>query len=733
MSITSPPRPPRPSGSIDPDELEAFVEALIEEARLRARRRRQRNGAFATLALLLGLGIYFGVGRGGTAPSGAPAAAAPSVGAGTSQGSAGVWVPTKGPGGGPAMAVAVAPSAHDVVYAGTIGGIFRSTNAGRTWTSAGLTGPPSSTAAWPPSLPGATALVVDPRSPSTVYATRNDRWQNGGVTYTRPLFKTTNGGRSWHTLAVKGLPVAITPTTLYAAAEGNRLLRTTNGGRSWASADEGLPRSYLWTFAYDPSHPANVFAAMGPDGLFASEDGGAHWRPLRMGVPHSAVTAVAVSPASSQMIVAGADTGLMQSLDGGRTWRMLDAAMGGHDRDRNYMQVTSLLFDPQDVRTLYASTDCAGLFKSADGGARFLPVNSGLAPKCPWDYSVAIDPLTPRTLYAAEPQRGMLKSIDGGDRWQLIDDGLNISSVTSVVVDPGRPKTVYAAARTLGLFESTDAGTHWHSLRTGLGRVDVVAVDPSDPQHLLAAGLGLALSRDGGRTWVHSTLGSRDVGDVVVDGNAALAAAGNGVYGSSDGGRSWRVLGPPALSPVAVALAPGHPLTLYAGGDGEGVSRAGGLYRSTDGGASWVRLTDALDVDVSAIAVDPRTPSTLYLGTFGAGGGIFESTDGGATWQRQSGSPAWHTRARDGTRLTPTLGITSLVVDPAEPSTLYAATGWDGVFRSSDSGRTWHRFDAGLASEAVSALALDPTGRRLYGGVEAGGVVSVLTRRSESG
>jgi photosystem II stability/assembly factor-like uncharacterized protein len=724
MSITSPPRPPRPSGSIDPDELEAFVEALIEEARLRARRRRQRNGAVTALALLLGLAIYFGIGRGGSAPSGAPAAAAPSAGAGASQGSVGAWAPTHGPGGGPAMVVAVAQSAHNVVYAGTIGGIFRSTNAGRTWMGAGLTGPPVSSAASPPGLPGATALVVDPRSPSTLYATRNDRWQNGGVTYTRPLFKSTNGGRSWRTLAVKGLPVAITPTTLYAAAEGNRLLRTMNGGRSWASADEGLPRSYLWSFAYDPSYPLKVYAAMGSDGLFASRDGGAHWRPLGIGVAHSAVTAVAVSPVNPRTIVAGADTGVVQSLDGGRTWRMLDPAMGGHDRDRGYMQVTALLFDPQDARTLYATTDCTGVFKSTDGGARFKPVNSGLAPKCPWVYAVAIDPLTPGTLYAAEPQRGMLKSVDGGGRWHLIDNGLNISSVTSVVV--GKP--VYAAARTLGLFRSDDGGAHWQSVPTGLSRVDSVAVDPSDPRHLLASGLGLVLSRDGGRTWTHTTLGSRDVGDVVVDGKTAYAAAGNGVYGSSDGGRTWRAIGPPALFPVALALAPRHPLTVYVGGAADGASRAGGLYRSTDGGASWIRLTDALNVDVTAIAVDRRTPTTLYIGTPGGEGGIFESTDGGATWHKQSAGPTWRTRSRDGRLLTPTLGITSLVVDPAQPSTLYTATGWDGVFRSTDGGRSWQRYDRGLANEAVTALALDPTGRRLYGGVEAGGVVSVPTR-----
>src|ERR1700756_2760755 len=132
MSITSPPRPPRWEGSIDPDELEAFVEALIEEARRRARRRRRRNGGYALLALLLGAGLYFGVGRGGGGPSGAPASAASSTrGSGGTQDRVGVWQPSTGPYAGPALVVAVAPSAPDVVYAGTVRGVFRSVDAGR--------------------------------------------------------------------------------------------------------------------------------------------------------------------------------------------------------------------------------------------------------------------------------------------------------------------------------------------------------------------------------------------------------------------------------------------------------------------------------------------------------------------------------------------------------------------------------------------------------------------------
>jgi isoaspartyl peptidase/L-asparaginase-like protein (Ntn-hydrolase superfamily) len=107
------------------------------------------------------------------------------------------------------------------------------------------------------------------------------------------------------------------------------------------------------------------------------------------------------------------------------------------------------------------------------------------------------------------------------------------------------------------------------------------------------------------------------------------------------------------------------------------------------------------------------------------------STDGGTSWQpASSGLP--RERAKDrvhpGKWITFAVGITALAIDPAHPQTLYAATGWRGVFRSTDSGKSWQPFNTGLADRAVGALALDATGRTLYAGTASGGVVSL--RRS---
>jgi photosystem II stability/assembly factor-like uncharacterized protein len=643
------------------------------------------------------------------------------------------WGPSHGPEGGPAFALAVAPSAPKTVYVGTRKGVFRSVNGGRSWRSAGLALP------FPATLQGVTSLAVDPRSPNTVYAGVNTRWE-GGLTYYRTVYKTTNGGQTWRALDLRGQPVAISPTgppTVYADAGrlGGKLLRSTDGGRSWQPADRGLPSAHLWALAFDPTAPATVYAAMARRGIFKSSDSGARWRSLGVSPAYGPVTAIAVDPQHPRTVYAATDAGVIKSLDGGRSWRMVNAAMGGHDRDRSYMQVSALVVDRRDWRTVYASAHCAGIFKSTDGGRRWSPANAGLEPQCPAAYPLALDPRAPQTMYAADPERGVFKSLDGGARWRRVNTGLLGLSylVSSLAVDPQRPRTVYASTGALGLFKSSDGGVHWRSLPSGLEHVDGVALDPSNSMNVLAAGsrhvcshcfrsvppsvVRSTRSTDAGHTWAEAVLGAFP-GEAVVAISGKTAYAGStygwGLFGSTDGGRSWRRVGPLGVVYVhALAIAPGDAAVAYAGI--ACCSDARGLYKSTDGSGSWQRLTGAPDTDVDAIALDPQNPQTVYVGT--PGGGVFKSTDGGTNWQAANSG------------IEPTVGVTALAIDPARPTTLYAATRGRGVFRSSDSGKSWQSLNAGLTVLDVRALGLDAAGQTLYAGTAGGGVVSLRSKK----
>ncbi len=140
---------------------------------------------------------------------------------------------------------------------------------------------------------------------------------------------------------------------------------------------------------------------------------------------------------------------------------------------------------------------------------------------------------------------------------------------------------------------------------------------------------------------------------------------------------------------TALAVDPLTPTTLYAGTQG------GGVFKSTDGGANW-NSTNLTNVIISALAINPQAPTILYAGTNSSG--VLKSADGGKTWTS--------------TGLT-VVGVLSLAIDPKTPTTLYAGTNGGAVFTSTDEGVSWSSaalFLYGSCSPCggVSALAIDP-------------------------
>ncbi|MBI3278411.1 MAG: hypothetical protein HYZ57_01055 [Acidobacteria bacterium] len=143
------------------------------------------------------------------------------------------------------------------------------------------------------------------------------------------------------------------------------------------------------------------------------------------------------------------------------------------------------------------------------------------------------------------------------------------------------------------------------------------------------------------------------------------------------------------------------------------------LLRSTDAGASWTELVRIENAPVRTLAIDPRDTSTLYAGTI-AGRGVFKSTDQGASWiPVNTGLPVYI----PGPDQSGNLGdVTALAIDPANPSTVYAAFAHGGVYKSTDAGGSWRAQNSGLPSTFVSALALDPADpSTLYAAVYCGG------------
>ncbi|MDE2806334.1 MAG: hypothetical protein OXN18_14430 [Gemmatimonadota bacterium] len=241
-------------------------------------------------------------------------------------------------------------------------------------------------------------------------------------------------------------------------------------------------------------------------------------------------------------------------------------------------------------------------------------------------------------------------------------------------------------------------------------------------------------------------------------------------------GATWRFIGPeriadPWAGPVAgrvsaIAIHPHNPAVLYIGG------AQGGVWKSEDHGLSWTPLTDyQCSLAMGSIAIDPVNPDIIYAGTgeqhFSGdsyyGCGMLRSADGGMTWEEQ-GANVFRIPGNRGARISRVVidpvtagslgsttvlaatdfglfrsadsgrswtlvrrGIaTDLVMDPAEPSVLYAAFYSDprygnwGIHKSSDSGRSWMQASAGLRDTDIRRvnLAIAPSApQTLYAGV----------------
>lgn len=299
--------------------------------------------------------------------------------------------------------------------------------------------------------------------------------------------------------------------------------------------------------------------------------------------------------------------------------------------------------------------------------------------------SMAVDPSSATTLYGGSIG-SIVRTLDGGSTWRRTElPGI----VSAIVIDPSSPSTVYAGVSE-GVRKTNDAGMTWTPINSGLShsggsieQVTALAIDPSSPATLYAGTFlnGVFKSRNGGASWTEMNSGFPR----------------EGFFNQM-----------PRI--YALVVDPFTPTTLYAG-------TFRGVFKSTNGGSNWVAMTEGMTVfsqplNVSSLVIDPVAPSTLYAGTSTLG--VYKSTNGAASWRglpRPPGLPGYYAFV-----------ITALAIHPLSPLTLYSATLANGsidlgVLRTTDGGETWAPLNDGLPALAeISALAIDGTGTHLSAG-----------------
>lgn len=307
----------------------------------------------------------------------------------------------------------------------------------------------------------------------------------------------------------------------------------------------------------------------------------------------------------------------------------------------------------------------------------------------------------------------------------------------------------YVATASGGLWETRNAGTTWSPLfdEQASYAIGAIAMDPQDPltlwvgtgennaQRSVAAGDGVYLSRDGGRSWVHAGLAdSGHISQIHVDGEDSdtvlVAAQGplwsdggdRGLYRTRDGGASWEPLlqidehtgvnefavhaENPDLIVASSYQRRRHVWTLINGGPGSGI------HRSRDGGETWERVTAGLPQDVMGrigLAAAPSAPNRLYAIIEAQDGeeGVYLSEDFGQNWRKQSD-----------TTTTAAFYYNEIIVDPVDPERVYLVDTWTLV--SEDAGASFERLGNADGARHVDdhALWIDPedTAHLLIGG-----------------
>jgi photosystem II stability/assembly factor-like uncharacterized protein len=610
-------------------------------------------------------------------------------------------------------AIAVAPSAPDVVYVGSgestlrdsVGygnGMYRSADAGRTWSHIGLA-----------DTQHIGKIAVDPRNADTVFVAAIGHLYAANAE--RGVFRTRDGGRTWKKVLgtddVGAVEVVLdphdsrvvyaglwntrrTPWFTYAPTNGpgGGIFKSTDGGDSWTQLTTGLPSAGIGRTGIavapsnsrrvyavvdcllpDPAAPASAPAAPGAQpapvpqqgGFFRSDDAGATWTRL------SGDTAlwgrgwyfekVTVDPKNADILYVS-NVAVSRSMDGGRTWVALRGSPGGDDYHQMWI-------NPADTGTMIVASDQGAIIthNATAPDPRAVTWSSWLNQPTAQMYHISVDYRTPYWVTGAQQDsgavavrsRGKFAVISTRD-WEPIAPG-GESGYTAG--DPLNPGVIFGGM-----------GNH-HDLEKNIPIPGTTAPKSTEPMRA---------------DWTQPLVFSK------ADPHA-LYYASQFLFRSTDGARSWTQISPDLTRTDA------------------------GVPRTLDATAAAARDRNGNRGVIYTIAPSPLSAPMIWVGT--DDGQIHRTTDGGASWQNVT-PPA----------IGPWSRVTMMDASHFDASTAYASVDRHQLqdfepylYRTRNGGTSWERITNGLpAGVYVHVVKEDPRRRgMLVAGTERGAFVSM--------
>ncbi len=627
-----------------------------------------------------------------------------------------------------AGSIAVAPSDTNVVYVGSgeanirgnvvAGeGIFRSTDAGKTWKhvwkQAGQIG----------------TIAIHPKNAEVVFAAVLGKVYSANPE--RGVYRTTDGGATWKQVLTRGddcgaSDVAIDPSNprivfagfwqtrrrpweLVSGGPKSGLFVSRDGGDTWTQLvdrkhddrpaekipGKGLPEGEWGKVgvAIAPSDSRRIYAIIEADkgGLFRSEDGGDSWslvndeRYLRQRAwYYSTLTVDPVNPD----VVWCPQVNMLRSIDGGKHF---ERVTGMHHGDNHDMWI-----DPRNPRRLIGSCD-GGVNLSADGGS------SWNAPALPISqfYHVAADSRVPYFVSgcmqdlgsAYGPSNNLTSGGIGLGDW--IDVGGGEAGFTAH--DPTDPNIIYAGdyaglitrfdrrtrqARNMSVYPFNSSGHGAEDLRFRFQWTAPILISPHDPHEVFHAANVLFRSTDQGKTWQSISK------DLTRNDRTKQKWSGGPITGDNTGVEVYGTIFAIDESPRAKGI-------LWAGSDD------GLVHVSENDGKTWTNVTPHIPEmpewgTVSAIACSPFEARTAYVVVDAhrlddMKPYLYQTTDLGVNWKKLSAG------------LPQNLYLHAVREDPRKQGLLYVGTD-KGVSFSADGGQTWQELRLNLPTVPVHDL-----------------------------
>ncbi|HEY8298634.1 MAG TPA: hypothetical protein VIG32_11505 [Candidatus Baltobacteraceae bacterium] len=632
--------------------------------------------------------------------------------------------------GGRALAVTGIPGNDRTFYFGAVGGgVWRTDNAGRTWTPIFDSEKVASIG----------AIAVAPSDPQTLYVGSGEADMRSDIQAGDGMYKSIDGGKTWTHIGLDDTvqigKIVVDPkdaNVVYVAALGHQygpnaergVFKTSDGGKTWSKvlykdedtgaidlsmspSDSNVLFASLWQTRRPPW---NVYPpSSGPgSGLYKTTDAGKTWTHVTgHGFPeHPRRIGIAISPANSSRVYALVDTkagGIYRSDDGGTTWTHSNGEDRIWTRGWYFGGITA---DPKNADELYVMN--TSTYRSTDGGKSFEAIKG--APGGDDYHTLWIDPTTSDRMILGSDQ-GVVVSVDDAKTWSSWYNQPT-GQFYHVAADTRFPYWLYGAQQDSGgiaiISRSRHAGIGYRDWMPidAPGESGYVAPDPLHPGTIFGSN---PIDKENVDLGLQSTVDPTITQTATIERNTwtlpvvfspadprALYASHQQIFRSTNGGKAWHIVSPDLTRRTLTIPKTLDRPTIE---DNTGLARRGVVY---------------------AIAPSPLHANLIWAGT--DDGLIWRTADGGARWKNVT-PPA----------LTPWSKVGTIDASHFDAATAYASVDRHRledrkpyIYRTHDGGAHWTAITAGLPNGSfVNVVREDPKVRDLlYAGTESGVFVS---------